>query len=86
MMYLIHDNRVILTILAAEGVMLASFTVFFDVESVLIAVGICAGVTLALTLFAFQTKVDFTVCGGLLLCLLMILCISGIIMIFVRDK
>ena len=71
---------------AAEGVMLASFAVHFETESVVIAVGICAAVTLVLTLFAFQTKIDFTTCGGILLCLLMILVVSGIIMIVVRDK
>ena len=27
-------------------------------------VGITAGVTFALTVFAFQTKIDFTACGG----------------------
>ena len=59
--------------LAAEGVMLASFTVYFEAESVLIAVVICAGVVLALTLFAFQTKFDFTSCGGMLCSLLFII-------------
>ena len=66
--------------------MLASLTVFYDAESVLIAVGICAAVTIALTIFAFQTKIDFTVCGGMLFCLLLVLIVSGIIMIVVRDK
>ena len=33
-------------------------------DAVLIAIGITAGVTLALTVFALQTKIDFTVCGG----------------------
>ena len=33
-------------------------------DAVLIAVGITAAVTLALTVFALQTKIDFTVCGG----------------------
>jgi hypothetical protein len=37
---------------------------YFQVDAVLIAVGITAGVSLALTLFAFQTKWDFTACGG----------------------
>jgi len=36
----------------------------YDVEAVLMAVGTTAGVTLALTIFAFQTKIDFTGCGG----------------------
>ena len=34
--------------------MLGSVCVYFDADAVLIAVGICAAVTLALTLFAFQ--------------------------------
>ena len=34
--------------------MLGSVCVYFQADAVLIAVGICAAVTLALTLFAFQ--------------------------------
>lgn len=67
---------------AAEGFMLATFTIHFKAEAVLIAVGITAGVTLGLTLFAFQTKIDFTACGGMLCALLMILMIAGIILSF----
>lgn len=44
--------------------------------------GITAGVTLALTLFAFQTKIDFTACGGMLCALLMVLMLAGIILSF----
>merc|ERR1712141_530435 len=62
---------------AAEGFMLATFTIHFKAEAVLIAVGITAGVTLGLTLFAFQTKIDFTACGGMLCALLMVLMIAG---------
>ena len=47
-----------------EGVMLGTISTFYDVDAVLIAVGITAGVTFCLTIFAFQTKIDFTVCGG----------------------
>ena len=60
--------------------MLASFTVFFDAEAILIAVGVCAVATIALTFFAFQTKYDFTTCGGMLCSLVFILIISGILM------
>ena len=45
--------------------MLGTLATFYDTEAVLIAVGITAAVTLALTLFAFQTKIDFTGCGGM---------------------
>jgi len=67
---------------AAEGLMLGSVCVYFQADAVLIAVGICAAVTLALTLFAFQTKIDFTNCGGMLCALVMILMIAGFLMIF----
>merc|ERR550519_1264995 len=62
--------------------MLATFTIHFKAEAILIAVGITAGVTLGLTLFAFQTKIDFTACGGMLCALLMILMVAGIILSF----
>lgn len=65
-----------------EGVMLGTLSTFYDVDAVLIAVGITAGVTFALTIFAFQTKIDFTVCGGMLCAVLVIFMIAGIIMAF----
>jgi FtsH-binding integral membrane protein len=47
------------------------------------AVGLCAAVCLGLTIFAFQTKWDFTVMGGALFVALIILVIFGIVaMIF----
>lgn len=58
---------------------------FYDVDAILIAVGCTAAVTLGLTLFAFQTKIDFTACGGFFLALLLILCVGGIVMIFVPS-
>ena len=47
------------------------------IEDVLIAAGICAAVCLALTIFAFQTKWDFTGLGGILLASLVILMMFG---------
>lgn len=63
---------------AAEGFMLGCFCARFDADAILIAIGITAGVTFGLTLFAFQTKIDFTACGGMLCALLMILLLAGI--------
>ena len=48
----------------AEGFMLGTMVARFDADAVLIAVGACAAVSLALTLFAMQSKWDFTACGG----------------------
>lgn len=67
----------------AEAFMLGTMVAKFDAESILIAVGACAAVSLALTLFAFQTKWDFTACGGMMCALVVVLFICGIVMIFV---
>ena len=50
-----------------EGYMLGSVSAFYEPDAVIMAAGITAGVTIGLTLFAFQTKWDFTACGGKLL-------------------
>ena len=47
-----------------ESVMLGTISTFYEVDEVLLAVGITVAVTFGLTLFSFQTKVDFTRCGG----------------------
>jgi hypothetical protein len=44
--------------------MLGTMVSKFDADAIIIAVGVCAAVSLALTLFAFQSKWDFTACGG----------------------
>lgn len=50
------------------------------------AVGITAAVCLGLTLFAFQTKWDFTVMGGALFVAVIILMIFGIVAIIIPGK
>ena len=47
-----------------EGLLLGTISSYYDVDAVLITVGITAGVSLALTIFALQTKIDFTACWG----------------------
>jgi len=65
-----------------EGIMLGTISTYYDVDAVLIAVGITAGVTFALTIFAFQTKIDFTACGGMLCALLVIFVLAGFCLTF----
>lgn len=48
----------------------------------LLAIGITAAVCLGLTIFAWQTKIDFTACGGILVAMLIIFMIFGIFAIF----
>lgn len=48
----------------AESFLLGCMSAVYDPDLVMMAVGITAAVTLGLTIFAFQTKLDFTVMGG----------------------
>ena len=47
----------------------------------MLAIGLTAILTLALTLFAMQTAFDFTAMGGVLLVLTLVLTIAGVILI-----
>ncbi|CAM6053322.1 unnamed protein product, partial [Sphagnum tenellum] len=67
---------------ACEGFMLGSISAAFEADAVLIAAGATAAVTLGLTAFAFQSKWDFTACGGMLCGMLVILMFAGILMAF----
>ncbi|KAG8585218.1 hypothetical protein GDO81_004923 [Engystomops pustulosus] len=54
---------------------------YYDTKSVILCLGITALVCLAVTLFSFQTKVDFTSCHGLLFTLVMVLLFSGLFLV-----
>jgi len=69
-----------------EGFMMGVLSSFYDVDAVLIAVGITCAVTFALTLFAFQTKIDFTTMGGALCAVLVIFIFAGICMSFMPQS
>lgn len=70
----------------AESFMMGTVASNFESDAVLMAVGITAGVCFALTLFAFQTRWDFTMMGGILFVAVIILMIFGIVAIFVPGK
>ncbi|KAF5269896.1 hypothetical protein FQR65_LT05695 [Abscondita terminalis] len=63
----------------AESFMLAVCASQYQVNEVLMAVGITAVICLALTLFAFQTRWDFTMCGGFLFICVIVLMVFGLI-------
>ncbi|XP_017766172.1 PREDICTED: protein lifeguard 1 isoform X2 [Eufriesea mexicana] len=63
----------------AEGFLLATVASTYSSEEVLLAVGITAVICLALTLFAFQTKFDFTGLNSILFVALIVLVLFGII-------
>ena len=53
-------------VLVCESFMLGTVSTFYDVDAVILAVGITIAITFGLTVFSFQTKYDFTSCGGVL--------------------
>ncbi|KAK3788702.1 hypothetical protein RRG08_014956 [Elysia crispata] len=61
----------------AFSYLVGTISSFHDTEIVLMAAGITAAVCLAISLFAIQTKIDFTLCSGLLFVLCMVLIFFG---------
>lgn len=68
-----------------EGWMLGTVCSFFQMEEVFLAVAVCSVVCLALTIFAFQTKWDFTASGGLLFVGLIVLTLFGFVAMYHRG-
>ncbi|KAL7635118.1 UNVERIFIED_CONTAM: hypothetical protein RMT77_014104 [Armadillidium vulgare] len=69
-----------------EGFLLGCASASFEAVEILIAVGITAAVVLGLTLFAFQTKIDFTMCGGFVLVSVIVLMLFGILALIFRNR
>ena len=69
-----------------EAYMVSCITAIYDPTTVFIAAVLTASIVVALTIYAFTTKTDFTVCGGLLFTALMALIIASIFTIFFRNK
>ncbi|XP_035507413.1 protein lifeguard 3-like isoform X1 [Scophthalmus maximus] len=63
----------------ALSYMSGTISSYYDTKAVFLAMGITALVCIAVTVFCFQTKVDFTSCGGLLSVAAVLLMIIGIV-------
>ncbi|KAF1382375.1 hypothetical protein PFLUV_G00143150 [Perca fluviatilis] len=63
----------------ALSYMSGTISSYYETKAVLLAMGITALVCIAVTIFCFQTKVDFTSCGGLLCIASVVLMIIGIV-------
>ena len=73
----------LITFTICESFLLGVISGQYDTKIVFIAIAITAVITISLTIFAFQTKIDFTVYSGILFVVLICLFIFGIIaMIF----
>jgi hypothetical protein len=68
-----------------EGFVLGAASSTYGRNEVMLAVGITTVVCLALTIFSFQTKIDFTAIGGILFVCVIVLFIFGILAIFLRG-
>jgi len=69
-----------------EGIMLGSVVATFNVDEVMIALGITVILVFALTLFALQTKIDFTAMGGILMIAVLSLFLFGIFAAIFQDR
>ncbi|XP_066497322.1 protein lifeguard 3 [Hoplias malabaricus] len=73
-------NMVLLFVFTlAMSYMTGTIASYFDTKAVFLALGITAVVCVAVTVFCFQTKVDFTSCTGLLCVMGVVVLITGII-------
>ena len=80
-------NFIMLSIFTlAEGYLLGVISAHYNITDVLMAMGIVAVVVLAITIFAFQTKWDFTMMGGCLFVALIVLLVFGFLSIFFYSR
>ncbi|GFS47614.1 protein lifeguard 1 [Nephila pilipes] len=80
-------NMILLSIFTISmSYMLGTISSFYDTDVVLMAVGICAAVCLAVSVFSFHTKFDFTSCGGVLFIMVWVLFLFGILTIFTYNR
>ncbi|XP_038162280.1 transmembrane BAX inhibitor motif containing 1a [Cyprinodon tularosa] len=63
----------------ALSYMTGTISSYYDTKAVFLALGITAVVCIAVTIFCFQTKVDFTKCRGLFCVLSIVMLVTGII-------
>lgn len=66
--------------------MVAMISSYHNTQIVFYAFVICAVVCLGVTLFAIQTKFDFTLCSSFLFVAVLVLFVFGIIAIFTRSS
>ncbi|XP_076872038.1 transmembrane BAX inhibitor motif containing 1a [Brachyhypopomus gauderio] len=73
-------NLVLLALFTlALSYMTGTISSFYDTKSVFLALGITMIVCIIVTVFCFQTKVDFTKCQGLFCVLAIVMFVTGII-------
>uniref|UniRef100_A0A6G1S5G0 Protein lifeguard 1 n=1 Tax=Aceria tosichella TaxID=561515 RepID=A0A6G1S5G0_9ACAR len=81
-----HNLIALFSFTVAESLMLSAVTVLFDTKVVLMAGAMTAVICLALTLFSFQTKIDFTVFSGIMLIVLIVATLTMFIFFIYPSK
>ncbi|CAL4184957.1 unnamed protein product, partial [Meganyctiphanes norvegica] len=81
-----HNYICLFLFTLAEGWLIGCAAATYEADEVMYAVGATLAVTLGLTLFAFQTKWDFTMMGGMLYVFLIVLFFFGIIAAIVQNN
>ncbi|MCL4145946.1 UNVERIFIED_CONTAM: hypothetical protein GTU68_014344 [Idotea baltica] len=81
-----HNYIFLFIFTLCEGFVLGCASATYSKQEILMAVGITAVVVLSLTVFAFQTKIDFTMCGGFVLVSVIVLMLFGILAMIFRSK
>lgn len=77
-----HNLILLFFFTVAESLMLGALTVAFDTKTLFLAGAMTTGVVLALTLFAIQTKIDFTVFNGIMIVVGMVFFLTALIAMF----
>jgi FtsH-binding integral membrane protein len=70
---------------AAEGVLVGAVSSQYNLQAVILAVALTAGITVGLCAYAMQTQRDFTLQGGLLLAALLGLLLTGVLGALTRS-
>jgi len=70
----------------AEGFMLGAVSSLYQADAVILAAGITAMVCVAITVFAFQTKIDFTGMGAYLMVALLVFFLVGLFSLIFRSS
>ena len=65
-----------------SGLLMGFVISVYDANEVMMAIGITVILVFALTIFAMQTKIDFTACAGVLLVGLLCLMLFGFLVLF----
>ena len=83
----VPNNYILLFVFTfTEAYLLMFVTAFTYPENVFIALVLTAAIVISLTIYAFKTEKDFTIMGGLLFMVLIILFVASILAFFIQSR